>query len=727
MDQPAASASAASAATVPAAAVAATVAASSSPADSSSVTPAVRTLDNACADQLDTNPPAAKKARTQKPAQAGGSKLFAASSSPSDAASASSASAPPPAPLFVCIIGGGLAGLSCALSLQAVGIRCRVFERDASISQRRQGFGLTLTNSPVGALAQLGVLQQCLAQDCASTCHYVFDQKGQILGYFGRSFLSEEMLQKQIKERQQQSAAEAKDATMTEEEAKDSSSSSAAGSSVLPAPVRATSVDPVSLLPLPSPSPAPAEASPSPPVSSSSASSIPASAVVAASSSSSAASSDSSSAPAASSSASPSPSAPARWWSSANLRIPRQDLRRMLFDRLDPALTSVTWGSRVRDYVESADGVTVTFTDGSTVSCDVLVGADGINSDVRKLQDDKAKERTGQLSYLGVAAIIGLSTASHPLLHQRGFYGQCTMPTFEHSQIGSAPLACPLTVSLAAYCLRCSFLFSFACVAMGSQHRLFTMPFRGARYGADGSLVEGPLTMWQLSYSEVDEGAARALGSTPASSLLQAALARTAGWMEPVAEMLAQTPLQDLWATALYDRTARRLRTKQQASRVTVVGDACHPMSMFKGQGANQALQDGPLLAKMLTLVDRNTPASALDEQGRPRLAAAALLNRLRRFEAQMVQRADIRVRASRAAAQALHSPEVSAPSDFFGIGGVPLSEEQLARVLHKCREKNIAAHLNERLDDAFGQLLDETVPPSERDYTRKTPKEDVE
>ena len=35
-------------------------------------------------------------------------------------------------------------------------------------------------------------------------------------------------------------------------------------------------------------------------------------------------------------------------------------------------------------------------------------------------------------------------------------------------------------------------------------------------------------------------------------------------------------------------------------SRVTLVGDACHPMSMFKGQGANQAMADAPLFTECL-------------------------------------------------------------------------------------------------------------------------------
>lgn len=90
--------------------------------------------------------------------------------------------------------------------------------------------------------------------------------------------------------------------------------------------------------------------------------------------------------------------------------------------------------------------------------------------------------------------------------------------------------------------------------------------------------------------------------------------------MAPVAEMLRMSDMQEVWATPLYDRPPMQLprarrrnwkvsrpqgeggvsaerngedREEGEGSllgRVTVLGDACHPMSMFKGQGANQVI-----------------------------------------------------------------------------------------------------------------------------------------
>lgn len=52
---------------------------------------------------------------------------------------------------------------------------------------------------------------------------------------------------------------------------------------------------------------------------------------------------------------------------------------------------------RLRSYVQSPSGITLTFQDGSSATCDILVGADGIHSAVRrKLLEDTADSYTKQ-------------------------------------------------------------------------------------------------------------------------------------------------------------------------------------------------------------------------------------------------------------------------------------------------------------------------------------------
>lgn len=83
-----------------------------------------------------------------------------------------------------------------------------------------------------------------------------------------------------------------------------------------------------------------------------------------------------------------------------------------------------------------------------------------------------------------------------------------------------------------------------------------------------------------------------------------------------------------------------------QSLPVTVIGDAAHPMSMFKGQGCNQALADVIPLAEVL--------AKMLPKNANPTKFSAGPL---RIFEREMMQRAVKLVAKSRRAARLLHRP----------------------------------------------------------------------
>jgi salicylate hydroxylase len=83
-----------------------------------------------------------------------------------------------------------------------------------------------------------------------------------------------------------------------------------------------------------------------------------------------------------------------------------------------------------------------------------------------------------------------------------------------------------------------------------------------------------------------------------------AALAREfAGWDPMVEAILAQAKNTFRWG--LYDREPLARWT---SGRLTLLGDAAHPMLPHAGQGANQAIEDGVALATVLARAD---PASA--------------------------------------------------------------------------------------------------------------------
>jgi salicylate hydroxylase len=79
------------------------------------------------------------------------------------------------------------------------------------------------------------------------------------------------------------------------------------------------------------------------------------------------------------------------------------------------------------------------------------------------------------------------------------------------------------------------------------------------------------------------------------------------GWDPRIGTVLKQVDRTFRWA--LYDREPLPTWSK---GRLTLLGDAAHPMLPHLGQGANQSIEDGMALATILSQVDNDTVPAAL-------------------------------------------------------------------------------------------------------------------
>jgi salicylate hydroxylase len=102
------------------------------------------------------------------------------------------------------------------------------------------------------------------------------------------------------------------------------------------------------------------------------------------------------------------------------------------------------------------------------------------------------------------------------------------------------------------------------------------------------------------------------------------ALAAFAGWHEQVRTIIAAAETCFIWA--LFDREPL---PRWSSGRVTLLGDACHPMYPFMGQGAAMAIEDGAALAACLRAVA--DPVEALRRYERLRLPRVTRLQQMSR------------------------------------------------------------------------------------------------
>ena len=134
-------------------------------------------------------------------------------------------------------------------------------------------------------------------------------------------------------------------------------------------------------------------------------------------------------------------------------------------------------------------------------------------------------------------------------------------------------------------------------------------------------------------------------------------------WHSPIPSLIEATPEPDILRNDIYDRPVLK---SWGAGRITLLGDAAHPMTPNLGQGACQALEDAVVLSQSLA--------------GRTDIAAA-----LRSYEQQRIPRANAFVTRSRqvgAIGQFESRVAVHLRDAFFSRLSPRLQVNQLARII---------------------------------------------
>ena len=280
-----------------------------------------------------------------------------------------------------------------------------------------------------------------------------------------------------------------------------------------------------------------------------------------------------------------------------NMHIARQSLRLAILEQIDERY-EVQWGHQLMDMKENGDGIHLSFQVNGEIKsakADLVVGADGIRSKVRNIL---IGEDSSPLRYLGCIVILGI---------------------------------CPLEAlkGVDSELLDSATVFQTA----NGNERIYIMPF------------DADSVMWQLSFP-MSEKEAKELSAKGTQALKEEACQRTQ-WHNPIPQIVSSTMEAQISGYPVYDRELLTSDLLEKCGNATLIGDAAHPMSPFKGQGANQALLDAVSLARGIY---KN--CGSLSQWKEIGIRKSVLTE----FEAEMLERSAIKVKDSAEAVHFLHS-----------------------------------------------------------------------
>ena len=230
-------------------------------------------------------------------------------------------------------------------------------------------------------------------------------------------------------------------------------------------------------------------------------------------------------------------------YGAAYYQVHRADLHRELADLVVTTdEQAIHTNHSFKGLKQDADGVTLFFENGHSARADIVIGADGVRSRVREQLFGKDTPRfTGYMACRGLVPFADLPPG-----------------VIEPS----------------------------SCLSTGPGRSFTRYLIRG------GSLVNF------VGLTERDDW--REEGWSIRATIKEM-LDEYSGWYEGVRAIIAATPPDGLFKWALFDREPLPEWTR---GRVTLIGDAAHPMLPFLGQGAAMGIEDGMVVARAFAAAD---------------------------------------------------------------------------------------------------------------------------